>query len=464
MRIEGVVPESALDIDGNVLMTSFSILDMHGPGRSQGALSSRTDEYQGFDEVGEDLSASETATWAVFGEFPDQAFVLLTENELTVAQPSGGDPQLRLWGRWPRSADPDETFGPALDAVKIEWEESLGISGMFGPSVPGSDRVRVISGSVWVMTPTAVTVLDFSQDRAAIYLNSGGVLELPERGLNLDTVPGGIEGVFEGDPAPALAVPCGSYSGLAVWARNEGAFAAVAGDAGVCLLARDYRVPGGFYVPAEHFDPSALFGGDYRPFDVQFLPDGRLLAIGTVGEAPGALWWSIRSEAPTVDGTFGPELWSEPRIPSTGYVATSPRIAVNRDGEVYLSFDRGVLRFSLPTAQLTESTRVDFWAGIVGDDLGVTPRFQSMDRGARVVDLAFDRNIPVIHTDPGPEFGGGSLISVYVPTFRQVVWRRYFRNIVRSIGSSPLRRPDSRFVVPGQTNSPPPNFGPDDLG
>lgn len=461
MRVTPIFTDSELGGDGTPLITSFRTMDMHGPGRTRHMFSGRNSRYRGFNEAGVDIISSSVAKWASKGAYPQNLIAVLTDQELSLAYPVSEPGQLTLWIRYPRDIPPSAILDDVVDGVSIEWvTKDNPTTGLFGGPSAGRDKVRVGSGGVWVLTEEAVTLLDFTQDRAALYLQVGGILQVVGGGLDPDAFPGGPDLVFAGAPDAFYAVPCAPYRFVYPFHRKTHAFTAIGGGTSVCTLFRNFVEAGGTYVPVEHVDFEAEYGDEYRVSDGVFLSDGRVLVVGFVGKESGPLWWSVRS-AVASGMSGGAANWSTPSIPSTGYVATSPKVRVNDAGEAWACFDKGILKWRDSSLDITEASKLSFWTGVRGEDIGVDPRQKALHPSERVVDFAFTRDIPGVLLDPGESRGGNSLLEVLDPAFRQVLYRRRYQSVAYSVNASPLNRPQSPIVVPGHTNSPPPGFGPD---
>lgn len=462
MRVTPTFTNSELDRNGVPLLTSFNTLDMHAPGRTLNFFASRSSRYSGFNELGVDANTGTTATWANRGPYPSNLVAILTDTDLTLSFPVDAPQQLEVWIRYERSIPPSAVLEDVVESTKVVWGlDVTEVHGLFGGPLDGVDRVRVGSGAVWILTRQVLSVLDFTQDRAVAYLNDYGFMEDPSKGLDPDTIPGSIDNIFDDTPIPSLAVPCAPYRSITPYARKSFAVVSVTGGSSVCLLSRDFSVPGGNYEVSETVNFATEFGGLYKPTDSIFLPDGRIVVVGFVGESSGPLFWSVRSNPVSSVISGGASNWSVPKVPSSGFVGSSPRVRINDAGSVWASFDRGIIKWRDLAANLSESTRVEFWSGMRGDDLGVDPRHKAIDPAEKIRDFSFSKDVPGILLDAGEARGGGSLLNVMDPLMRQVVYRRRYQSTSYTLNPSPLKNPRSRIVVAGQTKSPPPGIGPD---
>ena len=445
MRISAIYDGSNTDVNGEPILDSFDVLDTHSPGRTWGYFATRNERYRGFNELGDNGAVE--ASWKDAGEYPRQMVASLTVAELTLAYPTDEPGQLIRWLSYPRTVPPSTLFGTSSPGVLINFGGALPISTeWFGSAITGIDRVRIGSGAVWVLTASGLTLLDFTQDRAVRYTTAGAELSDPSLGINPNDIPLGT----------ALAVPGSPYLGMEPSARRNYGLLAVGGSGGFTVLARSFDAAGDMYTPQEIID----LGPDYAVHDFVWLPDGRLVVVGS-RLSDMSFFWTVRTTpaVPPLAGTI--DDYCTPMVVSSGFEASAPRVALSQDNRVWACFDRGVLRWSEDAQQMDCDTRVDFWSGVRGDSLGIDPRWSSIDPCERLVDMDFSDNIMGILLKNTEAQNGGSLLNVLDPVGRQILYRRRYQSNVRSLTSSPLRRPQSPVVVAGVTNNPPPGFGPD---
>ena len=426
MRIRAQDPASLVSASGQTLLLDPSVLSLTPASRAWGEFASRDLFYAGFDENG--TRGEQEATWASQGRLPRNVFAALTPAELSLLYPLEGG--FELWARFPRARQ-DLAGLPSSTGLVVEWDPATSpASGWLPPHIPGiPERVLYFEGAFWVATAYGLTWLDFPSDRAA-WIGYQGTRHA--QGIDV-----GAQAPFGEDLDESLNLP-GQVRGLAF---------------------RKRRLPeGGYAVHA-----MVLCHGGLVEVEYALTQSPRVLTSSVVDlpgfECSSGIWDSGRwllfgardgvlSGYQIVPG----ELPSPLRLPRLPTQSTT----VQRDHWLWLSSDHGVLRS-------TTGDRWEFLAGIKRDELGIDPRYRSIDRCQRVADFAIERGVPAVLLHLTPEQGGGSMLNVFDASMRQIVYRRRYPKVASQLLPSPTPTVESRRVTPGRTPTPRLGIGPEDL-
>lgn len=464
MRISPEYAGSNLDAAGEVLVSTsdFSVLSAASTEDFRGRMGTGEVGYSQFSYGGVGPLGS-SSEWADLGDLPEEAVVLLTTKELTVAVPDAENPenlsQLTVWGRWEMVLPPSAELGEE-EGVLLPWTSTPGRvvpRGLFAPATDVQARVKVGNGCVWVIMAGGVTCLDFCTDIATFYQDEAG------RRYTGGLLPGTISDDPYGPEETELAAAALPYRAADVFATRDVSYSAIAGGNAVSLLDKKFSSPASVHRSFE----TQVFDG-FLPTDVAFLRDGRLLVVGTKesseGEPVGTIGWCLRS---SVQGTaFGADAWEGPFYGPEPFDQFTAKIA--KDGRwVWVSSGVGhVWRFSDPETSVSATSDLEYWAGpnraISAADLSVEPRYRSVYSAAAVAGLSFDKGLPVLLQVLGAAQGGGSLLCCFNRGFTKVLWRRYYRQTMTGMVPSPMKTPSSRSVTPGRTLDPPLGRGPNE--
>lgn len=464
MRISPEYAESNLDAAGNVIVSTpdFSVLSAASLEDLRGRMGTGESGYGQFSYEGAGPSGV-TAGWSGLGDLPEEAVVLLSARELTITSPDDENAdnmsQLSVWGRWPLVLPPSSEFGED-EGVVLPWTSTPGRvnpRGLFAPATDVQARVRAGNGCVWVVMAGGLTCLDFCTDTATFYQDDAG------RRYVGGLLPDSISDDPYGDLEPGLACAALPYRSVDVFATRDLSYAAVVGGDSVSVLDKKFSVAATVHAPTE----TVSFEG-FAPTDVSFLRDGSVLLVGTkqdaAGSPVGTLGWCLR--APVTANVFGSAAWEGPFYGPEPFDQFTPKIA--KDGRwVWVSSGVGhVWRFSDPETEISSDTDLAYWAGPnrAGDpaDLSVEPKYRSVYAAAAVAALSFDKGLPVLLQVLGASQGGGSLLCCFNRGFTKVLWRRYYRQTMTGMISSPMKTPNSRTVTPGRSLDPPLGRGPND--
>jgi hypothetical protein len=466
MRISPSHPGSNLDPDGNALVSTsdFSVLAVASSEDMRGRMGYGEVGYSQFSFRGEGPLGS-TASWAVLGDLPPQAVVLLSQRELTVAYPDetneDSSSQLYVWGRWELVLPPSASLGED-EGVVLPWTSTPGrvaSRGLFAPPTDMQSQVRVANGCVWVTLAGGVTCLDFCTDLATFYQDDAG--KRYTGGLDPETISDDPYGPEE----PTLGCAALPYRSTALFATRTESYACVVGGDSVSLLGKKFSSPASVHVPFE----TQTFS-DFLPTDVTILADGRVVVVGTkpsdAGEPYGTIGWCFRSSI--YGTTFGDAAWEGPFYGPEPFPQFGTKIST--DGRwVWVSSGVGhIWRFSDIAAEVGPSSDLEYWAGpsraASATDLSVEPRYRSVYASASTNGIVFDQGLPVLLQVLAADQGGGSMLCCFNKTFSKVLWRRYYRQTMTGAVISPMRTPGSTAITPGRTLDPPLGAGPDDRG
>lgn len=429
MRIRASDADSLLDPDGAPLLLSTSVLSVAPASRAWGQFAANDLLYRGFDELGTD--GHRTASWAEYGPFPRHIVPVLTDQELALLYPE--DEQFRLWFRLTREANTLDPPPPVAQGLLAQWvAEPVRPRGWL-PQAPSPEEVpfehvSAFEGAVWVVSGGTVSILDLTTD-TAIRLTPEGAY------FRAGIVPSAL-GPLTDSPLDALALP-GPARGVVLRAcpcagGERRVEAAVLTTAGVVR----YRYSLGD--PARVLERTLLVqdGVDYHCG----LARDAWYVFGTQGGA-------LRGRRVTFDEVVSP--LTVPALP-----AQAPRAAESTD--LWVTTDRGVLRSA-------DGLRWEMFAGIKNEDVGVEPRYRSIDRCDRIVDFAVERGVPAVLLHLTAEQGGGSMLNVLDPSMRQIVYRRRYPTQARRLVASPTPVVSSVRVTPGETLTPRFGLGPEDV-
>ena len=426
MRIRANDPDSLIDVDGSALLMSTSVQSITPASRAWGEFATNDLFYSGFDEDG--LDGADQAEWAGLGRLPRNLFGVLTTDELALLYPEGD--RFRKWARFTR-AKLDLADLPVDQGLIVEWDPvDSPLSGWVPPHFPGTrERVFYFEGAYWVLTPAGILWVDFSSDQAAFIGTQGTRYAF---GLDPEKT-----NPFGDDLDPGLSVP-GPPQGIAFRKRaQEG---------------------GGYTVQA-----AVLYQGGVQLFEypltmkqrpitaVQVLDDGIAYSSG-LWDAGRWLFFGSLAGVLTGKQVSGDGQVSDLRIPRLS--AQAPQ--VQKAQWLWVSADRGIVRSR-------DGSRWEFLAGIKRDDLGIDPRYQSIDRCESITDFAIERGVPAVLLKLKPSQGGGSMLNVLDPSMRQIVYRRRYVKAAKQILPSPTPAVSSRRVTPGRTITPRFGLGPEDL-
>lgn len=449
MRISDSSPTSFVDATGSVILTSSNVLASDTNARAPGAMADAADWYQQFPRSGAGTS------WEPLGPFPQEAVVLFSDRELTVAYPDvpGSSPSdLRVWGRWPLVLQPSVREGTDPDpGVVLPWITEVvdtATSGLFPVPTDLFPEVRIDSGAVWVLAAGALTCLDFCTDVATSYQQSRG--RIYAGGL---WPPDSIPDQPWGPDDPDLALGIGSFRSIDTWSDREASYAVVVGSTGAALLRKDFGFGGSPHSVVEIWEPE-----EFEPYDVLFGANGSIFVSGTTAAGHPALL--VR--APIT----GPGGWGSPRVLIRGLDVFGPKLTRSSRNLWFYGGRGHVFRFESTPEELLSDTDVRYIAGprqILDGVRTAEPDYRTVDTGSMLTGLAFNRELPVTLVALSAEQGGGTMLTVMGLDFRVALYRRYYLGLQTRILRSDLVTPGSVLLEPGLSADPVIGYGPDEL-
>ena len=423
------------DIDGEVILfAGEEIQSVDYAEDTWGLFATNRDGYRGFTPFGE-RATGQTASWlaATGRPFPRTVTIYLTRTAVSVVENTDQGP--RLWVRIPRAmVDPD-------------WDEMV---------FPTGGKVFYREGSIWLLFDNALVDLSlvsdkwyrFRRDSVQGSPSPGG--EATSEWWDLQSAPP----AWDPDPsrtlpqplgAPAVSDPPPGFDQFQFRSVDFQYLNTASGTQGLVLLSQGYYV---------HVIGMEYFSG-FTTLSFSSTVGSPYILGGDPVSGPQAAKWvgravfqaaGYRSITPFIDlADVAPNsvLDSQPlsgNAEEMSMAAQGDRVWVTTDDCVFRAFPNGTSRA---------------WTAPAGRQTERTPRFNTLDRCVRIRSLTFNREFPVLLLEALPATGMSDELIIMDPSFRSILFRRFYPNHVPSI-SAPAGRAGSfeNQLVPGRTPSP----------